>query len=170
MTLMLSIHQPLIDCVIASLYTQPLCHARVAAISSSLSPCMQDPGQLGSLHARVSSLQEQVSGLLHHVETRESALEAAYEQIAIRDGRVRALEVQLRHAEEQRSDAASALAARSEELRRKERELTDKDAELSTLKASTSTRQTAQHAQQQPQSQQQHRLQRVGSVASTTHR
>lgn len=77
--------------------------------------------------------------------------------------------LQLRRAEEERSDVASALTAREDQLRQKDRELADKDAELGIMRASV--RQQAQHAQQaQPQQQQQHRLQRVGSLASTTHR
>ena len=98
-------------------------------------------------------------------------LEAAHGQIAMRDGRIRALEMQLRRAEEERSSASAALAAQKEELRQKERELAEKDAEISALKASSSARQHAQQqpSQQQPSQQQQHwRLQRVGSVASTT--
>ena len=80
--------------------------------------------------------------------------------------------MQLRRAEEERSDVASTLTAREDQLRHKDRELADKDAELGIMRASV--RQQAQHAQQaqqaQPQQQQQHRLQRVGSLASTTHR
>lgn len=135
---------------------------------------MQDSGQIRSLHAQVSSLKDQLSALHSRADTQDSALEAAYEQIAIRDGRVRALEMQLRRAEEDRSDVSSALAARREELRQKDRELADKDAELTTIRASTSSRQQAQQQpqqqSQQQQLQQQHRLQRVSSVASTTHR
>lgn len=75
----------------------PLCNAVNPSLSSQAHVCrwVQDSGQIRTLHARVNSLKDQVTALTQKLDSQETALEAAYEQIAVRDGRVRALEMQV---------------------------------------------------------------------------
>ena len=122
--------------------------------------CMQDVIQ--ALHLHVDSLKNQVGSLLDEAEDKDRLVNAINQQLDLRDRHIRDLTKQLHDAERQLADVTTALKAGSGLLKEREQELADKEAELASLR-SGSARQPAQQQLQQ-------KLQRVGSVASTSHR
>lgn len=114
-----------------------------------------------SLHLHIDSLKQQVGSLLDESEAKDRMMQAICQQVEARDKRIKALVQQLADVQGQMADATSALAALRQE---REQEAADKDAELAGLRSSR------QQPQQQPQHPVPHKLQRVGSVASTSHR
>ena len=116
-----------------------------------------------SLHLHIESLKQQVGSLLDESEAKDQMMQAIQQQVDVRDKRIRALLQQLADSQGQLADASLALEARHAVIREREQELAEKDAELAALRSS-------RQPQQQLQQQLPHKLQRVGSVASTTHR
>ena len=115
-----------------------------------------------SLHLHIDSLKQQVGGLLDESEAKDRMMQAIQQQVDVRDKRIRTLLQQLADAQGHLADAHSAIDSRNALLKEREQELAERDADLAALRA---VRQ--QHAPQQPLP---HKLQRVGSVASTSHR
>ena len=114
-----------------------------------------------SLHLHIDSLKQQVGSLLDESEAKDRMMQAMRQQVEARDKRIKALVQQIAEVQGQLTDASSALTAVRQD---REQELAEKDAELAALKSSR------QQPLQQSQHPVPHKLQRVGSVASTSHR
>ena len=117
-----------------------------------------------SLHLHIDSLKNQIGGLLDDAEAKDGLVVGLNQQLDAKDRRIRDLVKKLQDAEGQLADAASALRARDVLLKEREQDLADRDAEVATFQSGRQQQQLPQ--QQQPQQ----KLQRVGSVASTSHR
>ena len=113
-----------------------------------------------SLHLHIDSLKQQVGSLLDEADARKQMMQAIQQQVDVRDKRIQELLQQLADSQGQLADATLALEARSVLLKEREQELAEKEADLACFRSGRRPQQ-----QQLPQ-----KLQRVGSVASTTHR